>query len=154
MMSLRAICLEFLKHSWSVQNRERYYLVKFPTREGLNHTMGRTSIPCKDHKAGFSIYHWSGEEDNIIHLFPITATLAITDVPLHHWNRTDLNKLLIRFAHVIKVNDQTLDKSDISVARVRVSCDKLSVILKEFNAVFGNQMCKINIMIESTITIQ
>lgn len=103
----------------------------------LNHAIGRTSIPCKDHKAGFTVYHWTSEEDDTIHLFSIMATLAIIGVTLHHWNCADLSKLLIRFAYVIKVDEYTLDKSNLRAAWITVGYDKLSVIPKEFNVVFG-----------------
>lgn len=95
-----------------------------------------------DHKTGFTVYLWAGEEDDIVHLFPTTARLAITRVPLHYSSHTDLNNLLIRFARVTDVEKQTLDKADLTAAQVTIDRDKLSVIPKEFNTVFDKQMCK------------
>lgn len=71
---------------------------------------------------------------------------------LHHCNRTDLSKLLVRFAHVVDVDGRILDKSDLRAARVTMGCDRLSSIPRKFNAVFGRQICKIGIRVEARIT--
>lgn len=81
------------------------------------------------------------------------ATLAITGVPLYHWNCTDLSKLGIKFTHIIEVDGRTLDRSNFRVARVTVSCDRVSDIPKEFSAVFGRQLCKIRIRVEMRLIV-
>lgn len=95
-------------------------MAKFPNQEGLNHAMGRTSIPCNDYKAGFTVYRWSGEEDDQV--FPITAWLKIEGIPLRPGNRQDISKLLIKNAYVIKVYDHAVEKVNIYCARDH--CDK------------------------------
>lgn len=75
-------------------------------------------------------YRWTGEEEDSIYLFPYTGDSN------HHrralapltWNRVDLSKLLVRFDHVVDVDERTLDKADLRAARVTVRCDKIAPI--------------------------
>lgn len=51
------------------------------------------------------MYRWTGKEEDGIHLFPEVAAIDIIGVLLHHWNRTELNNLVIKFAHIIEIDD-------------------------------------------------
>lgn len=57
---LRAILATFARFDWKFHNLGKYYLVRFPSAKGLDHAVGRTSIPCRDHTGGFTVYRWSG----------------------------------------------------------------------------------------------
>lgn len=105
-------------------SREREVLPN-PPLEGLKHARGRISIPCKQHKACFSMYRWLGEENDLIHLFPVTTWIAIGGFPLHHQNQSYPSKLMVKCNHVIKVSEHIIDKSDIEVIRVYVGCEIL-----------------------------
>lgn len=56
----RAISATFAHFVWRFYDLGRYYLVHFPSADGLDHAVGRTSIPRRDHTAGFTVYRWSG----------------------------------------------------------------------------------------------
>lgn len=76
-------------------------------------------------------------------MFPMSAWIAIQGLPLQHWNRTYISKLLINFAYVIDIRESTLDKLDMRAAKVYVGCDNLASLPRSFNAVLGSQLCKI-----------
>lgn len=42
--------------SMEVGGEGKVLLVKFPSKEGLLLVIGRTSVPCRDYKAGFTVY--------------------------------------------------------------------------------------------------
>lgn len=39
--------------------------------------------------------------------------IAISELPLQNWNRADLNKLVVKFAHVVEVSEETLKRADL-----------------------------------------
>lgn len=61
---LRAISVVFNRFEWKFYSLWRYYLVRFLSTEGLEHEVGRTSIPSRDHTVDFTMYRWSDEEDD------------------------------------------------------------------------------------------
>lgn len=126
---LCAISLQFARFDWSLVWWGKYYIVRFPDPKELNHAICITSIPYCDHTTGFKVYRWSGEEDDKFHIFPMKACLSLTGLPLHHWNKTDLSKIVAKFAYLVDVEDETIWKTDIRVARILVSCDTDDAIL-------------------------
>lgn len=96
------------------------------------------------------MYHWAREEDDMFHVFPVTAWLAIHGVLLQHWNCNVLSKLIVHFAHVISVEEETLSKEDLSAMKVRAGCEKLEAI-PLIHCVFGKQICKISIKVEASL---
>lgn len=52
----RPILMGFANHNWIPVRKGNGYLTRFPSAEGLDHTVGRASIPCKGLGAGFSVY--------------------------------------------------------------------------------------------------
>lgn len=83
------------------------------------------------------------EEDNQIQLFPTKAWISMRGFPLDHWNRSDFNKLVVKFAYLIDVDENTLNKTDIRAAKLLVGCYDAVVIPTEFNVTIRNQLCKI-----------
>lgn len=134
----RAISAVFAYFKWKFYNLGRYYLVRFPSAESLDHAVARTSIPCRDHITDFTVYRWSGEEDDQTQLFPITATIAIQCLPLHHWNRRNLRKVVARFAQLIDVDKGTVNRIELAMARVRIDYKNVNLIPKELTTVVGN----------------
>lgn len=55
---VRAISVGFTNLNWTLVWKGNNYLARFLSVEGV----GRTSIPCKGHKTGFTFYRWTGEE--------------------------------------------------------------------------------------------
>lgn len=92
-----------------------------------------------------------GEKDDLIQLFLTMAWILIYGLPLHHWNRTDISKIIIKFAHLIDIDKDTAAKSDLRAAKVKVGCDNINAIPNEIHEVIGNQLCKIIIKIENKI---
>lgn len=86
---------------------------------------------CRNHSAGFTVCRWTGEEDDQVQLFPITATLGIRGLPLHHWKICDLSKIVTKFAHLIDVEDDTLDWKELVMARISINCKTIDSIPKE-----------------------
>lgn len=76
-------------------------------------------------------------------------------MPLHHWTRVDINKLVyklvVRFTDLIDVDEDTLSKSDIQETKAVVGCDNPDSIPKEFNAVIENQLYTIKIRVTARI---
>lgn len=54
--SLCSISASFSVFDWHFVKWRIQYLLRFLTAEGLDHVVRRTSIPCKDRKAGFMVY--------------------------------------------------------------------------------------------------
>lgn len=65
--------------------------------------------------------------------------VAVTEFPLQNWNRCDLSKLLMKFAHVIDVAKATLDRMDLEAANVLIGCETLAVVPEEIQAVIGHR---------------
>lgn len=59
-------------------------------------------------------------------------------MPLHHWNRCDLGKVVARFAHLINVDEATINRTELSMAKARVGCKNEDSIPKELTIVVGN----------------
>lgn len=108
---LRAISVGFARYDWALANLGRYCLAKLSDADGLNHAISKTSIPCRDHNSGFTVYRWSGQEHDQIQIFPVTASLSNRGLPLNHWNRTDLGKIVTKLAHVVDVDEDTIEKA-------------------------------------------
>lgn len=68
-------------------------------------------------------------------------------LPIHHWNRVDISKLLVKFAHIIDIHEDTNQKTKLDCARVKTGCDNLAVISSQITVVMGRQLytikCKI-----------
>lgn len=109
----------------------------------------RMSIPLGS--AGFTVYIWTGEEDDLLHIFPVHAWLAITGLLLQHWNRMDLCKITVTINHIINLARETLDLMEMDAAKLEIGCDSIDAIVVEFNIIIGRQMCKINIRITAKI---
>lgn len=69
-------------------------------------------------------------------------------IALHHWNRSDLAKLVTKFAHLTDVDESTVKKINLEAATIKIGCDNEQSISKEFHAVIGNQLCKIKVKIQ------
>lgn len=65
------------------------------------------------------------------------AWMEIRDLPIHHYNRVDISKLMVKFAHIIDIDEDTSVKTKLDCARVKVGCDNLAPIPPQFNAVLG-----------------
>lgn len=95
---LSAISAQFANYSWDLVDNGKYFLTRFSDERGLTHVASRTSIPCRQHEAGFTVYRWTGQEDDLFQIFPVVAWISIRRLPLHHWNREDLAKFVTKFA--------------------------------------------------------
>lgn len=84
MEGLRAVSEEFKKHSYLFHKNSEKYLTHFPSSKGLSYAASRTSVPCRDHKVGFRVSRWKGNEDDRFFTFQTKAWLAIHGIPLHH----------------------------------------------------------------------
>lgn len=149
---LRAISISFKQHEWKLTRMGGQYIARFPSAEGLDHV--RTSIPCRGHNAGFTVLRWTGEEEGFPHRFPVLAWLKIFGFPLQNWNRCDLNKLLVKFAHVVEVSEQTLERSDLEAAHVLVGCDScesVAAIPSEMQAVVGSRLYNVSIRVTARL---
>lgn len=99
------------------------------------------------HRRFHGVYRWCEEDDNPIQLFPITATITIRGLPLHHWNRCDLSKVVARFAHLLDIDEATANKTELAVARVRIGCENIESVPRELTIVVGNQRRKLTVNI-------
>lgn len=63
----------------------------------------------------------------------------------------DFAKILVKFAHVIEINEETKKKSRLDCARMRVRCESTLLIPKEFSVVIGGQLCVLKIKIIAMI---
>lgn len=72
---------------------------------------------------------------------------------IHHWNKTDINKLIVKLVHLIDIDEDAVTKANLQAAKIHIGCDNVDVVPSEFHAVIGNQLCKINIKIISKIVI-
>lgn len=79
------------------------------------------------------------------------AWISISGLPPHHQNITDISKLIIKFAHLVDVDEYTLAKTDIQKTKALIGCNSPDNIPGEFHALIGNQLCKITIEITATI---
>lgn len=90
------------------------FLTHFPSKEGLAFVVSKTKIACRDFKVGFKVRGWrrggGGDKDDQAYLFPISARIAIHGISIHYWNRTDISKLLMKYAHVLDISEQTSKK--------------------------------------------
>lgn len=59
----------------------------------------------------------------------------------------DICKLLAKHTHVIEVEEESLDKSDLIVAKVIVGCENLDKIPTNLMVVLGKQHCNIQIKV-------
>lgn len=66
---------------------------------------------------------------------------------IHHLNIVDISKLMIKFTHIIDIDEDTYQKWKLDCARIRVGCDSLAAIPSQFNAVLGCQFCAIRLRI-------
>lgn len=58
MEGLRAISMGFRKHNWLFHKNDDKYLTHFPSSEDLSYAASRTSVPCRERKAGFRVCRW------------------------------------------------------------------------------------------------
>lgn len=65
----------------------------------------------------------------------------------------DISKLIVRFAHVINMNEDTSTKTRLDYARVLMGCKKLAAISRRFTVVLEKQMSAITIEINYKIEV-
>lgn len=86
-----------------------------------------------------------GQEDDLFKIFPLVAWLSIRGLPLHQWNKANLAKLVIKFAHLIAVDESTVKKINLETAEVKIGSDNKQLSPKEFHAMIDSQLCRIKI---------
>lgn len=108
-------------------------------------------IPCREYKDGFRVVRWGKEEGVKQHKFPVRAWIAIKGLLFNHWNRNDLSKIFSKHAQILDISDSTLEKTDLSAARMYVGCDELGSIPKRMTVIIGSSCYNITIKIEAQI---
>lgn len=97
---------------------------------------------------------WTGEEESQFYSFPVVAWMEIRGLQIHHWNRVDTSKLMVKFAHIIDIHENTNQKTKLDCARIKVGCDNLAAIPPQINAVMGGRLCAIKFkMVQNYCTI-
>lgn len=66
---------------------------------------------------------------------------------MRHWNRYDLSKVVAKFAYLIHVDEATLDRTELAVAKVRVGCENVKSIPRELMIVVENQRRKLTLTV-------
>lgn len=54
-------------------------------------------------------------------------------IALHNWNRLDFKKLVVKFAYLIDVDEDTTNKTNVSATKLQVKSKDIEQIPLEFN---------------------
>lgn len=79
--------------------------------------------------------------------FPVVTWMEIRGLPINHWNRVDVYKLMVKFTHIIDIHKDTSPKIKLDCARVKVRCDNLVAIPQQIGVVMGDRLCSIKLKI-------
>lgn len=151
--NLRTLSVEGRSHRRYLEKVGEKYFTHFPSEGELALAISRTSIPCRDCREGFRVCRWNGDEDDFFYNFPVIAWISIYGIPLHHWNRTDISKILNKFVHAIDIDEKTTLKMKMDCVGAYIGCEKLLALPRQFNVVFGRQLCSIKIEITCKIRV-
>lgn len=144
---LIALLKDYPDFNWIIYDGGIKFYTYFPSEAGLFFAGSRTLVPCRGHEAGFRVFRWNREEDDQLYTIPTAAWVEIRGLSIHHWNRMDINKLMIKFAHVIHINEDTSQKKKLDCGRVKVGCNSVQAVPSEFNVVLGSQFVSIKLKI-------
>lgn len=95
--SLSTLSVDSRNHKWYMEKVGERYLTHFPSERELTFAVSKTSIACRDYKTGFRVHRWNGDENDLSHTFLVIAWIVVYGIPLHHWNRTSISKILNKF---------------------------------------------------------
>lgn len=79
------------------------------------------------------------------------AWIAVKGQLYNHWSRNDFSRIFSKHTQILDIGDSTLEKTNLSVTRLYVSCDEIGSIPKGMMVIIRSSCFSINIKIEAHI---